>query len=262
MNLETTLTGTVSEENLEVLASIKRDSSRKVLVVIGQIVFVEKILRAVQVLAMATLDNKWIFILSDWRKASDLDEGSKDIISMSNMLLLESAHNQNCKAIRFHCIQGLLFELIHQALLKVLPEKQSLRPFQIKNRLLSTIRVSIKVSFTKGFTLSFCLEKYRLASSNFTANSCGNCNHLEINSFHKHRTNDIVDDYNEIVQVNYPNLKYEIFTKNNGNWSPFKGLLLQDDDDSETNLKNRPLNIGIIHVSSRLDFKNLISLWL
>lgn len=79
---------------------------------------------------------------------------------------------------------------------------------------------------------------------------CGNCDHYRVESLVKHRTNDIVDPRKGIVQVNRDDIQFELVTQSEGIWSPFKGLLLKNDQDSETNLKNRPLNIGIVDVST------------
>lgn len=65
----------------------------------------------------------------------------------------------------------------------------------------------------------------------------------------KHRTNDIIDQTSGIVQVNPKNIQFKIMLQSEGNWNIFKGLLIKKEYDSETNLKNRPLNIGIVDVS-------------
>lgn len=88
-----------------------------------------------------------------------------------------------------------------------------------------------------------------LAHQNVTHFSCGNCNHFKIESLVKHRTNDIVDKTNGVVQVNPKDIQFRIMLQQEGNWNVFKGLLIKKEQDSETNLKNRPLNIGIVDVS-------------
>lgn len=78
--------------------------------------------------------------------------------------------------------------------------------------------------------------------------SCGNCDHYEISSLVKHRTNDIVDARNNFIQINHDQVEYKIFKQNIASYSPFRGMLLQRGDESETNLKNAPLNIGMVNV--------------
>lgn len=80
----------------------------------------------------------------------------------------------------------------------------------------------------------------------------GNCNSYLVESLFKHRTNDYVDKKSSLVQINHPNVEYEIHTEKHGTWNVFKGLLMDGRSSSiseEVNLKNRELNIGIINVS-------------
>lgn len=85
-----------------------------------------------------------------------------------------------------------------------------------------------------------------------TSSLCGNCDHYQIECLVKHRTNDIIHPIENVIQVNRTAIQFELVTHTEGHWSPFKGLVLKDDHDSETNLKNRPLNIGIVEVSKHL----------
>lgn len=78
--------------------------------------------------------------------------------------------------------------------------------------------------------------------------SCGGCDHYVIDSLVKHRTNDIVDTRNNIVQINPEHVQYQIFKQSLAQWSPYRGMLVKREASNEVNFKNAQLNIGLVNV--------------
>lgn len=81
------------------------------------------------------------------------------------------------------------------------------------------------------------------------------CDSFVFKSFFKHRTNDFIDKNKGVIQINHPNVEYRIMTQTHGTWNVFKGLIVDGlDDQDDVNLKNRPINIGVVNVTRDLKF--------
>lgn len=149
--MESPLTSTLSQENLDIILNLKHDRTRKVVVVIGNKILLEKTIKTIKELSMITFENKWIIVFTDSQKTTELDDDIKSIISMSNMLLLKNNFKQNCSALNTDCIEGFLTDLIGQALMNVLNDTsydfKGPHPvaLQTKNHLLSELRVSMSL---------------------------------------------------------------------------------------------------------------------
>lgn len=80
---------------------------------------------------------------------------------------------------------------------------------------------------------------------------CGNCDRYVFQTIYKHRIGSENERENQFVELD-SNAKYKVMVENTATWSPFKGLLNEALIRSyeEGNLKNAPLKIGLVNVST------------
>lgn len=140
-------TQSLSPTNLQTLKSLKVDIRKRLFLAIVDTVMLEKVIFASKQLSLINHANKWIFVMTEKFSIDLLSDQVKDILSESDILLMQNVRDQDCSALKLDCMLELVEDSLLKAVDKVLNnssynlEDGSKRQF--KNRLLSEIKVNI-----------------------------------------------------------------------------------------------------------------------
>lgn len=135
--------------NLELLRTIKQDSrSPQFVIVFGHKSLIEDMIISLRELSMLNFKFKWMFVLAESVPIDSFQAGVKDIISTSDISLVNNQVGQHCQQYHHQCLPRLIFEAIHQAYSAFEPEIESTNstrlPIWIKNRFLSYLKVYVR----------------------------------------------------------------------------------------------------------------------
>ena len=144
-------TRSLSNPNLQILNSYKTHCRKCLFLVIGSRLFIEKVILSSKDLSLINMANKWVFVLTERAPIGLLSDQVKDIVSESDILLVQSVRDRECTALHVHCLADLVANVLHKVFHHVHSSPELSSRGQIKNRVLSQSKVSMRVEILFPF---------------------------------------------------------------------------------------------------------------